>query len=215
MPRINKARTIEAERNLASRIRMERTDRNWSPAQLAQHMTEAGCTISTSAIYKIEDDEKPRKISVDELVALAEVFGIEDVRDLLKPVEDVYQQRADEIFTKIDEAEHELGEAITKWVSGWTHMFNLKADQGLKLTRGESGANEHEAFDYVTNMLKARSPRREGDAPGRLFYVHGKDGSRLDVPDGPVREALRALLGVSAQTAYQTVAAERGFHGQR
>lgn len=74
MARPNRARTIEAERNLARRIKLEREDRSWSPAQLAQRMTEAGCSISTSAIYKIEDDEKPRKITVDELVALAAVL---------------------------------------------------------------------------------------------------------------------------------------------
>lgn len=85
MPRPNKARSIEAERNLARRIKMERQSRGWSPARLAQRMTEAGCSIATSAIYKIEDQENPRKIAVDEMVALGEVFGIEDLRDLLKP----------------------------------------------------------------------------------------------------------------------------------
>lgn len=96
MPRPNKARSIEAERNLAVRIKMEREDRNWSPAMLARRMTEAGCSISTSAIYKIEDAENPRKITVDELVTLGEVFEVEDVRALLRPAGDATRPPAAE-----------------------------------------------------------------------------------------------------------------------
>lgn len=37
-------------------------------------MTDAGCPIQGSAIYKIEKADPPRRITVDELVAFATVF---------------------------------------------------------------------------------------------------------------------------------------------
>lgn len=206
MPRINRARTIEAERNLARRIRMEREDRNWSPAQLAQHMTEAGCSISTSAIYKIEDSEKPRKITVDELVALADVFGVDDVRDLLKPVEEVYQDRANAILKKLDEADRDLFAAIIRRMEGLTELFELRAEEGARVSQGRDSQNERDAYEYVMNMLFARTPKKlASEQPEPLFFVYREDGSQREVSDEPLREALRALLTASAKTAAEVV----------
>ena len=39
-------------------------------------MTDAGCPITGSAIFKIEKSQPRRRIVVDELVAFARVFGI-------------------------------------------------------------------------------------------------------------------------------------------
>lgn len=86
MPRPNRARTVAAERTLARRIAHEREARGWSPEGLASRMTRAGCSINLSAIYKIEKADPPRRITVDELVGFAEVFGI-PVQDLLLPAE--------------------------------------------------------------------------------------------------------------------------------
>jgi hypothetical protein len=49
-------------------------------------MTKAGCPINGSGLYKIEKTDPPRRITVDELVALAEVFNV-TVEDLLMPPE--------------------------------------------------------------------------------------------------------------------------------
>lgn len=76
MSRPNKQRSIGAEARLAVRITAEREARGWSPARLAEVMTEAGCSMSTSAIYKIEGGEPRRHISVDELVTLSAVWAI-------------------------------------------------------------------------------------------------------------------------------------------
>lgn len=76
MPRPNKGRTIPAESVLALRIAMERKARGWSYEQLADAMTEAGCPIQGSAIFKIEKGEPRRRIAVDELAALSLVWAI-------------------------------------------------------------------------------------------------------------------------------------------
>lgn len=209
MPRINGARSIEAERNVAQRIRIAREDRGWSPAQLAQRMTEAGCSISTSAIYKIEDAEKPRKITVDELVALGAVFDIDDLRDLLRPVEELYQERADAIFSEIGGADQDLAAALYKRVNGLVAFFELHADRGRRDGLGRDSGNEQDAIDYVNNMLKARSPRKpEGSPPEPLFYAYDDDGNPLAVSDEPLRQAVQELLAATAWVAGDLVAAQ-------
>jgi transcriptional regulator with XRE-family HTH domain len=67
---------MTAEATLAERIRIERNARGWSYDQLASAMTEVGCSIQPSAIFKIEKGDPPRRITVNEFVALSEVWAI-------------------------------------------------------------------------------------------------------------------------------------------
>jgi transcriptional regulator with XRE-family HTH domain len=76
MSRPNKKRSIGAETRLAERIVIERAARGWSIDTLANAMSECGCSIQPSAIYKIEKGEPRRRITVDELVALSDVWAI-------------------------------------------------------------------------------------------------------------------------------------------
>jgi transcriptional regulator with XRE-family HTH domain len=112
MPRPNTRRTIASEANLAERITHEREQREMSYAGLAQRMTELGCAIDQSAIYKIEKAKPRRRITVDELVALAEVFGI-TVQNLLLPPGLLDQERAVELFEETQRAWEELDRVLT------------------------------------------------------------------------------------------------------
>jgi transcriptional regulator with XRE-family HTH domain len=76
MPRPNKARTVLAETYLAQRLAQERERRGMSYEGLAERMTAAGCAIQASALFKVEKGKPPRRVTVDELVALSEVLGI-------------------------------------------------------------------------------------------------------------------------------------------
>jgi transcriptional regulator with XRE-family HTH domain len=76
MPRPNRNRTIPAEDVLAVRIAAERSARGWTYEDVAEAMTEAGCPIQASAIYKIEKGEPRRRITVNELAALSAVWMI-------------------------------------------------------------------------------------------------------------------------------------------
>ncbi|MEZ5116162.1 MAG: helix-turn-helix transcriptional regulator [Candidatus Nanopelagicales bacterium] len=76
MPRQNKGRSIGAEDALARRVKVERESRGWTPESLAKRMTDIGCPIQPSAIYKIEGGTPRRAVRVDELVALSQVFDI-------------------------------------------------------------------------------------------------------------------------------------------
>ena len=62
----------------ASNPRHVTEQRGWSYTGLAQRMTAQGCAIDQSALYKIEKGNPRRRISVDELVALREVFAQAD-----------------------------------------------------------------------------------------------------------------------------------------
>lgn len=86
MPRPNPTRSLRSETNLAKRIAHEREQRGMTYDGLAKRMTDAGCPIQPSAIYKIEKADPPRRITVDEVVAFAVVFET-SVEDLLKPLE--------------------------------------------------------------------------------------------------------------------------------
>ena len=115
MPRPNSPRAIESETSLARRITLEREARELSPVVLAQKMGEAGCPISASAIYRIERADPPRRITVNELVALADVFHI-PVGELLTPVELIEKERATELARQIpaalDNYEHSVIDAL-------------------------------------------------------------------------------------------------------
>ena len=62
---------LASEDELARRISYERDRRSWSPGGLASLMTKAGCPMNQSAIWKIENGEPRRKITVDEALAFA------------------------------------------------------------------------------------------------------------------------------------------------
>lgn len=84
MPRPNKGRTLYSEQALAERVAAERALRGWTFDELAQRMTDAGCAINGSAVYKIEKGRPRRRITVDEHVAFSRVFEL-PLEELLTP----------------------------------------------------------------------------------------------------------------------------------
>lgn len=83
MPRPNQPRSIAGESALARRIAQEREAKGMSFRALAIQMEHRGCPINSSALLRIEKGE--RRITVDELLAFAEVFGVPVERMLLAP----------------------------------------------------------------------------------------------------------------------------------
>jgi len=90
MPRPNRPRVVLAEEHLAERIAAEREARGWTNDGLARRMTDAGCPMTGSAIFKIEKSRPRRRIVVDELVAFARVFEIPLERLVVAP--EIWQQ---------------------------------------------------------------------------------------------------------------------------
>jgi transcriptional regulator with XRE-family HTH domain len=88
-------------------MRWEREQRGMTYEGLAARMTAAGCSIQPSALYKIEKSNPPRRITVDELVALAAVFDLE-IADLLTPVEVAFHKE----LRAVAEAENAAFDAL-------------------------------------------------------------------------------------------------------
>ncbi len=83
MPPRNLRRSFSTEAELASRVAYERELRGMTYEGLAKRMTDTGCAINQSGIYKIEKGKPRRRIAVDELVAFAIVFEMPVDRLLL------------------------------------------------------------------------------------------------------------------------------------
>ena len=114
MSRPNQLRVMYSEVNLARRIAYEREQRGWSYEGIAERMTRVGCAIQASAIYKIEKGNPPRRISVDELVAVSRVLDV-PVDRLLVPLEVVVSEAALMLFSKWTEAGAAVAEATEQY----------------------------------------------------------------------------------------------------
>jgi transcriptional regulator with XRE-family HTH domain len=139
MPRPNPGRSLRTERDLARRISHERERLGMSYAGLAERMTRAGCPINQSALYKIEKGEPPRGISVSELVALSDVFGV-PVQELLLPVDLVLTARTRELLSKWDEAVIDAREASSRAEEAWTQLRSHLAEHPAAIERLEEVA---------------------------------------------------------------------------
>ena len=124
MARPNKPRLIGTERALARRIAWERESRGWTYEGMAGRMTAAGCAIQASALYKIEKGTPRRRITVDELVAIAVVFEV-DIPDLLLPVEVALHHDIALIASAQAEASQVLREAINQAIAATKELFDL------------------------------------------------------------------------------------------
>ena len=149
MPRPNRARSIDGEANLAQRIRYEREGEGWSPADLARRMTEAGCSITTSAIYKIEARE--RTIKVDELIGLSRVFDL-PVENLLTPMDILRKEWSRQRVRDLDEAERALYEACGPLFDLWVDIWRQVAVDVVE------GVDEEESFVAYLNNQRSEAP---------------------------------------------------------
>jgi len=97
MPRPNPRRVMFTEDHLAARVTIERERKGWTLEGLAKRMTDAGCPLAASAVYKIEQGKPRRRIVVDELVAFSRVFGIPVDQLLLDPEMEAEQRLIDKL----------------------------------------------------------------------------------------------------------------------
>ncbi len=178
MARPNRPRSIKGESNLAQRIQREREYRGLSYEALAKAMTDAGCSIQGSAIYKIEKGDPPRRITVDELIALARVFEV-DVEDLLTPVEVLRTQRGKQLLKEIEEGDRVLIDALRRLTNAYLEYFDL-------------AAYEPDLREYVHNHRFRESVADEAieHIPVGMLMV---DGREVAIDGTKIKEALLAF----------------------
>lgn len=161
MPKRTANRPISerGEKNLAERIRRERRQRRWSYEALAQEMTRVGCPISKAALYSIEQDP-PRRITVDELVAFSEVFGF-DIANLLTPIPLLNQKHAHELIDLLSAARREVRQNIADLMQGLFEVEHI-ADVNEELSEYVKGHLESlKKVDFEECIFPAAD---EGDA---------------------------------------------------
>lgn len=128
MARPNRTRTVGTEDSLAQRIRAERERRGWTYEALASRMEAVGCPIQPSAIYKVEKGKPRRRVTVDEFVALANVFELE-LADLLLPIELVSDREARRLLDRYLHAEEAMEEAAQSAREAFEALRALVADR--------------------------------------------------------------------------------------
>jgi transcriptional regulator with XRE-family HTH domain len=114
VPRPNPPRSLQSEESLARRIAYERDRRGWTNEGTAKRLTDVGCPIQGSAIYKIEKGTPRRRISVDELVAFAAVFEV-SAADLLIPLELIAEHEALGLIAEVERKYHALSESVADY----------------------------------------------------------------------------------------------------
>jgi transcriptional regulator with XRE-family HTH domain len=111
-------RVGEGERNLADHVRFERELRNWSTAELARAVSDAGCPMNQSAVWRIENGEPRRKISVDELIAFSKVFE-KSISDLLQPPTTEYPENL-------------IKEYLSEWLKAEQTVWHKRLDASVR-----------------------------------------------------------------------------------
>ena len=169
MPKRFEARPIDerGEKNLARRIEQLRRARGWSYERLATEMRAAGCEITKAALYSIE--RSGRRITVNELMAFADLFTAGDVAELLKPMELVDQERAHGLIEAVGDYYKTVGEVATKAFESLVALYELAyEDQEL----AEYVANHLSAGNFATSYTLGPDPVDEnGEVVGDLVLL--------------------------------------------
>jgi transcriptional regulator with XRE-family HTH domain len=192
MPRPNEGRTIHLEANLARRISFERATRCWTYERLAREMTDAGCAIAPSAIYKIEKGDPPRRVTVDEMGALATVFEV-SYDDLLTPMTAVTEKLASQLSRDLQKAldEHRFAQANLLEVTAKVFAHGLQDViedwDGLSISTIEDtympDISQRRRSDAVERIQKAFN-EAPSETPGPARSASTREG-----PDGEHHEA--------------------------
>lgn len=162
MPRPNQPRAVRAERDLAERIAHERKQRGMSYEGLAQRMTDAGCPINGSALYKIEHGTPRRRITVDELTALAEVFDL-PIDELLLPPSLVLSREAlrlvDHWRALGDESARIAREAMQAWQEILDYAARVDAGPGRDALVNRLAEVSDSRFEEIAHLVVTRADK--------------------------------------------------------
>lgn len=173
MPRVNPLRSLANERNLARRIQFERARRGMSYDGLAKRMAAAGVPIQSTAIFKIEKGDPPRRITVDELVGFAAVFDL-TIDEMLLPMELVQNRRATELAEQYNRIADDLSDLFNELHGTFAEYFRMVREEPDDVRK------------HFQLLVFGPSPKLEADM--------AESAARIDrLPPG-VAEAGRALL---------------------
>lgn len=143
MPKAKQPRQVQHERHLARRIKEEREARDLTLDRLAQRMTDAGCPMDKSAIYRIESGDPPRRITVDEAVTVARVLGLE-LDELLMPAGVVKSKEATRLWRRyatLRRQEDELRRRVTDVLEELLAVVDAGYEDEVRLASEDIGVD--------------------------------------------------------------------------
>ncbi|MFF3918299.1 helix-turn-helix domain-containing protein [Streptomyces sp. NPDC001852] len=109
---------LYSEGNAAARIALEREVRGWSTTELAARMTKAGVPMNQTAVWRIENGNPRRKITLDEALGFSRVFELPLDELMSPPLQGVdlegrrIVQEAVEAFYEVRDVEDRLHRAV-------------------------------------------------------------------------------------------------------
>jgi transcriptional regulator with XRE-family HTH domain len=171
VPRPNPLRAMQSEDNLARRVAYERERRGWTYEGTARRMTDVGCSVQGSAIYKIEKGTPRRRISVDELVAFADIFDV-DTSDLLIPVELMAEQEALELMAELEAKFRVLSASAQGYYAAIERIFQLANSLDKEHAQRVVGVLWQRMADIMTHTKNAN---QEVESLFFKFYCAAKD----------------------------------------
>lgn len=162
-----------SERELARRMAWEREKRGWTFRDLASRMQEAGCMVHHTALYKIEDRDKPRRINYEEVVAAAEAFDM-SVAELLRPLSAVLNEEVASVLNEEEQALRGVWEAVRRYQNACRRSAELEE--------------------------RAKDPTEMGLAEAIDAFEVGAGDGRTATPDSNASGGLRKALEHLAET---------------
>ncbi|MDP4511175.1 helix-turn-helix domain-containing protein [Nonomuraea turcica] len=120
-----------SEENVALRLAWEMRRRGWSQDRMAQELTNAGCPTHQSAISKIvnsKPDGSRRAISVDEAIAMAQVFGI-PLEELPLPSEGAEGRDLYNLSRTVTQEGRDAREQYARFILAWARLRHRLSQQ--------------------------------------------------------------------------------------
>jgi len=178
MPPRSTHRTIGVEDLLARRVKYEREKHRWTHTGLAARMTEVGCAMNQSAIWKIENGEPRRRITVDEAAAFAKVFGM-TVSQLVVDPSVVFEHRLRRFVSHVArevnnlynvvEGVEELDEALDRLLDDTDALDD--GDEEMRQLQGRWRDQREALVLFRGHLSKAMSELVEGNAALQILEL--------------------------------------------
>ena len=130
--------------------------------------------MSGSAIFKIEKADPPRRITVDELVALAQVFET-TVENLLIPIEVLEREHAQDLLKALEQVDVKMLGAVAQAIVIYSELFVMAAD-------------EPELYEYVHGH-HYRENGDDGPVPSFVTFEDDDTGESFGIQELGVDES--------------------------
>lgn len=162
MPKTGPRSSRSEESTVRRRLEWELRHRNLSYGALAARLTASGHPTHPSAINKLLHGRPRRRITVNELAALADVLEI-SLTDLLTSQDVVLSEQANKLLQELESGSEDLGGALSRY-EGVLSRIGAYVEDGDLMDEGaqETLANLRNAVVQVAALYEAAVDRIYG-----------------------------------------------------